>query len=314
MARIILRPTGNLGNHMLQYMFALNLQRLATKPVELFGQKLDVWGISRAIPDDASVKLAKIRDYNLDVRFIAKLISSGLIRDAELRGMGMRIGNYASREIYADVFRADQLTVSGFGPQNIVINVRGAEILGSAHPDYGPMPLSYIDGVIAHTGLKPVFLGQLGDDFYSTRLKEKYSHAEFHPSKGPLADFEMLRRSTHVAVSVSTFSWLAGWLSDATSVHLPVSGIFNPLQRPDIDLLPGDDSRYVFYDFPIRKWDASPKLVEDLWADRVHAILPKSEIDKRKTDSEKKVRLAMLQRKIEIALRVGGEPLLGWLR
>ena len=314
MARIILRPTGNMGNHMLQYMFALNVQRLATKNVELYGQKLDMWGLTKAIPDDVSVKLAKIRDYNLDVRFIAKLVSSGLIKDAELRGMGMRVSNYASRQFYGEIFRANELSVSGFGPENIVINVRGAEILGSKNHDYGPMPLSFIDRVISHTGLKPIFLGQLGDDFYSERLRKTYSQAEFHPSSGALADFERVRRSVHVAVSVSTFSWLAGWLSDAKSVHLPVSGIFNPLQRPDIDLLPADDDRYVFYDFPIRKWDASPGQIEDLWANHIHAVLPGAEIDKRKADAERKVRMRMLQRKIEIALRVVGEPVAGLVR
>ena len=299
---------------MLQYMFALNLQKLATRPIEIYGQKLEVWGLEKDIPEDIQVKLAKIRDYNLDVRFIAKLVSLGLVRDAELRGMGMRIGNYASSQFYRAIFRKEALAVEGFGPDSIVINVRGAEILGSVHPDYGPMPVSYIDRVILHTGLKPVFLGQLGDDFYSSELRKRYPGAEFRPSQGPLADFERLRRSVNVAVSVSTFSWLAGWLSAATSVHLPVAGIFNPEQRPDIDLLPVADERYVFYDLPIRKWDASPGQIEDLWASRTHSIVPRDVIAQRKADAERKVRIPMLKRKIEIALRVLSEPIGGLIR
>lgn len=39
-------------------------------------------------------------------------------------------------------------------------------------------------------------------------------------------------------------------------IYLPVSGIFNPAQRPDIDLLPLRDVRYRFFDFPREAWTA----------------------------------------------------------
>ena len=37
-------------------------------------------------------------------------------------------------------------------------------------------------------------------------------------------------------------------------------GFLNPKQRPDVNLLPTNDDRYHFYEFPVRRWTGS---VED---------------------------------------------------
>ena len=50
---------------------------------------------------------------------------------------------------------------------------------------------------------------------------------------------------------ISTFAWMAAWLSNASTIFLPVYGLFNPNQFPDHDLLPLGDRRYRFYEFPI---------------------------------------------------------------
>ena len=61
-------------------------------------------------------------------------------------------------------------------------------------------------------------------------------------------------------LSVSTFAWLAAWLSKAVQIHLPVCGLFNPMQVPDVDLLPITDPRYTFHLFPLT-YAVSPGLV-----------------------------------------------------
>jgi hypothetical protein len=50
---------------------------------------------------------------------------------------------------------------------------------------------------------------------------------------------------------VSTFSWLAAWLSDAEQIFMPLSGLLNPMQSTDVDLAPLNDPRYRFFLFPI---------------------------------------------------------------
>ena len=71
--------------------------------------------------------------------------------------------------------------------------------------------------------------------------------------------------------SVSTFSWLAAWLSEARRIVLPVSGLFHPVQSPDIDLLPLADPRYSFvlfpinYSVPVAQYRAAHAALGGLW-------------------------------------------------
>ena len=55
----------------------------------------------------------------------------------------------------------------------------------------------------------------------------------------------------NIVVAISTFSWLAAWLSRAETIILPLSGFFNPAHHREIDLLPVDDIRYRFFLFPL---------------------------------------------------------------
>jgi hypothetical protein len=72
------------------------------------------------------------------------------------------------------------------------------------------------------------------------------------PQQDPLVDFETIRQSKNVVVGVSTYSWLAAWLSDsADNIYLTVNGLFNPMQASNVDLLPYGDARYKFFLFPI---------------------------------------------------------------
>jgi len=69
-------------------------------------------------------------------------------------------------------------------------------------------------------------------------------------SGGPIEDFQTMRGAKHVALAVSSFSWLAAWLSGRVQViHMPLAGLFNPVQRSDIDLVPRGDSRWRCHRF-----------------------------------------------------------------
>jgi hypothetical protein len=90
-------------------------------------------------------------------------------------------------------------------------------------------------------------------------------------STGAMSDFALLRAADELVVSVSTFSWLAAWLSRATTIHLPLSGFLNPQQNRTIDLLPIHDPRYRFYLFPVHyaaigeDLRRSHAVIESLW-------------------------------------------------
>jgi Glycosyl transferase family 11 len=93
-------------------------------------------------------------------------------------------------------------------------------------------------------------MGQLEDNGYVRELRSRFPFGVFLESRGAIEDFETIRQSKNIIISISTFSWLAAYLSDATCVVMPIMGFLNPQQRPDIDLLPINDCRYEFYSFP----------------------------------------------------------------
>ena len=69
-----------------------------------------------------------------------------------------------------------------------------------------------------------------------------------------------LRNAAHVVLSVSSYAWLATWLSEkAKTIHLPVAGLFSPLNRETF-LLPIGDPRYEFYKLSMPDPEARKKL------------------------------------------------------
>lgn len=299
--RVRIKPIGNMGNQMLQYMCALNIQRL-THGTEIVGYNLAQWGLEAAVPDDFDKRALRVGSNLLDTHQIAKIINSKRAKDILLTGLGLRLTNFASQEFYKDIFVRP--TTTGYDERYVVLNVRGAEILGAVHPDYHPMPFSFFDTVIESSNAQPVFLGQLGEDTYSQKLRERYPNAIFHPSRGALSDFQTLRASHQIALSVSTFSWLAGWLSAAEVIHYPLSGILNPQQRPDIDLTPTNDKRYNFYRFDIMKWSARPDQMESLWTKQLrHEKMPLKEVEAISDRAYRKIKLYRDWKKLKIDMR-----------
>ena len=135
------------------------------------------------------------------------------------------------------------------------------------HKDYRPVPLAFYERLIAETGLQPVFLGQLGEDVYSTELRKRFPTATFVPSMGVMEDFEALRAARHLVASASTFSWIACWLSTAHTIHLPILGLYHPRRRSDIDLLPLADPRYRFHLLTADPWTGSKSEMAEVLSD-----------------------------------------------
>ena len=113
------------------------------------------------------------------------------------------------------------------------------------------VPIDFYRDLVKRTGLTPVFMGQIADNKYTRALCSAFPDATFVPSRGALADFETLRQSTNVVPAVSTFSWLACWLSTtARNIFMPLTGLFNPLYNSHHDFAPADDNRFHFFLFP----------------------------------------------------------------
>ena len=267
MKRLTIYPRGNLGNQMLQFGFAMNLKS-QVPGLEVRGYDLPIWGLSAPVRRWRTRFAPSIRIQDPDVPSLADLFNDGTLSYVKYRGVPLCVESIGDRESLGRLFQCDNLQVDTAQEDEILINVRGDEILKNTHADYGPIPIAYYRQIIDETGLAPVFLGQLGGDYYSNLLRESFPTARFIASQGILKDFQAIRSAQHIVISISTFSWLAAFLSNAKTIHTPLLGFLNPDQRPDRWMLP-NDPRYRFHKFPFRKWRATEQQIAELSAKTV---------------------------------------------
>lgn len=257
MRHLRISPGGRLANQMIQFMIAKKLQKLVPGLV-IHGYDLPRWRLSAPSPAHLRVAGPELTGNLFDVRHVAGLMNAGWIDGAHLTGFSLNMSNFGSREECSELFQPPSESPPGFGKDELVIHVRGEDILTGGHPDYGPLPIQFYVRIVAQTGLRPVFLGQIQEGRYLDEIRRAFPDAQILPARDVLADFQTMRNSKNIVLGLSSFSWLAAWFSDADRIHLPVFGFLNPRQRPDIHCLPVDDSRYSFYLLPVRKWNAGP--------------------------------------------------------
>lgn len=294
---VTVKPLGALANRMIQHMVALSIASRAPN-VRISRIELPEWGMKEdeiAEPPKPSLDLG---GNVVDVERVAAELREGTQTNVVISGYVQNIRNLMAHDEYRRVFTSD-IEVQGFGADVLLINVRMAEILSANYPPYVLIPISFYRQVVRDTGLRPVFFGQLTPCPYLDDLRAAFPEAEFIPGKGAIHDFEVIRRSKNVCVAVSTFSWVASWLSDATRIILPLSGLFNPVWGKvggkNLDLIPRNDPRYLFYLLPMNdavtqdhvrevhaSLDGRWRSVTSAWVDdclRRHGLIRRSKAD-----------------------------------
>jgi len=261
---------------MFQYLLAQTV--MARVPdARLTGHQLDEWGLCS--PDDSApdVPGALLRGHVVPVDLVVRSLRRGVAVRAVTPAC--RLEHLPSLDAARRAFETPaEINPPEFGDDHIVVNVRADEILRGKHPDYLPTPVGLVETVVRESGRRPVLVGQVADDPYSAALLDRLPEAEIVPSRSPMHDFATLRSAQHLLLAVSTFSWLAGWMSDAETIHLPVAGLFHPRQRPDLDLVPTDDNRYVFHEVRPRPYDGGPQAIAGLLAGDDHRRRSSAEI------------------------------------
>jgi hypothetical protein len=266
--------TGRMANRMFQLMLATELRRRAGLG-RIVGLDLPRWGMVSPPVEVLETPVLILKDHAFDLNSAAYLLRSGVAKTVIVEGWGMRLFYYGPPSQYRGLFAA---TEEGHrsGEDELLIHVRGDDILDLHHRRYRPMPFSFYEWVIAASGLRPVFMGQIGDDDYSAALRRRFPGARFIERQSVIADFTTLRTARHLVLSVSSFAWLAAWLSESLlTIHLPVYGLFDPSDRRTF-LLPLHDARYVFHaiDAPAAPTGDGSDLVA--WAEQADAPGPLS--------------------------------------
>ena len=268
-APIIIRPRGRLANQMFQLMLAIELSRkIGGAPI--FGYSLPEWGLIGpsapkilATPDDMFL----ITRHRFRLENLLFLLQRGITVGVVIEGWGMRHEYYSDVHFYRKLFQSTH-EVPYISDKELLINVRAEDILSGFHPHYYPMAFSYFEKVIAVSGLQPVFMGQIGEDNYSLALKKRFKGARFLPHTSAIADFQTIRKAYHIALGISSFSWLAAWLSEsALTIHMPFAGLFEP-QSSGENLVPIGDHRYRYYKVPFPSYDQRKEIDLVTWAEQ----------------------------------------------
>lgn len=252
-----LNPMGRLANLMIEYMVALKFADMVGG-CQISNIAIPAWNILHPpitpVDSVAAEQVAiELQEQHIDLSSLADRVWSGQLRRIEWTGFGQRMENFLPPERYQPVFVSPFQVPMGFGPDYLVCPVRAEDILPGPNPEYVLTPVEFYRDIINTTGLKPVFIGQTHPNTYMDRIRAAFPGAIFRdPQPHPLVDFETIRQSRNVVVGVSTYAWLAAWLSHSLdNIFLAVSGLFNPMQKPSVNLLPYGDNRFKFFLFPI---------------------------------------------------------------
>ncbi len=278
--------SGRLANRMGTYMYSRRLLRLVPG-ARLTGEGLPEWGIhlppSPRCQGSETDGLVYLKGHDVNEQQLLEALRTRKVRTIVNGALALRLDLMDPVGLVRTYFSSPPPT---FTPSDdfLVIHIRLGDTITVGHPDYRPLPLAYYRSLIKETGLRPLFVGELGDDHYSQALAKAFPKASFYSSGDAMKDFSVLRASRYVCLAVSTFSWMAAWLSErAQRIFFPVCGFMNPLQRPDVALVPLHDTRYSFTIFPVVRWEASAdnllRLIDipdeglAIAADRLGAIL-----------------------------------------
>jgi hypothetical protein len=237
---------------MMQYMVACRVAA-QVEGCRISNAVLPAWSIHHAlVPGAFGPEISRRGSrQEVDVARIVEALSTEKKARRTLQPTVTWFSNFPGLDLCRSIFPANEGEYPGFGPDYLVCNLRGEAILDGSRMHRVLLPIDFYAELAQATGLKLVFMGQVGQNAYCHALKRRFRDAIFQSSRGPIADFQTFRNSTNLVVAVSTFSWLAAWLSRSNMVVLPVDGLFHPVQEPNIDLLPPADERYRFYLFPI---------------------------------------------------------------
>lgn len=253
-----------MANRMLQLLVA---DRFATgfPDCKITGFDIAEWGLSGG-PDARGARAwPKIDTGRIDTEWLLAQIAAGRIDRLRITEAICDFDALPSRARANALFDPQGEAGAPTTDDEVVIHVRLEDILvPGRHKGYGPLPLAWYRDLIENTGLRPVFIGQFGDDRYSQALRRAFPTARILAGGSVLHDFQTIRNAHNVALGVSTFSWLAAWLGARGRIFYPLLGILHPIQSPGLNLTPQADARYEFHLFPPRSWEADSAALDSV--------------------------------------------------
>ena len=256
---IVLYLRGRLGNRMFQLALGNILAKCLERTLCVQGEFSLLSNVSYPdAPNDLDLKQCEIlKGQIIDSEQIKK--AQTLKKAIVLDGWFQRYSYYAPYKdmiinLYKEALFQD---VSGGNDSDIVFHLRTTDYRKPmVRANYmKPLPLEYLMTVYRSRAWEKVYI--VTDDKDDELVLEFQAHTNGNIiSKTLIHDFNFIRNSKNIVLSTSTFSWWAGWLSDAKTIFFPRMGIWNPLLRPDVDLKVNEQR----YDYRLGN-----SLVRDFW-------------------------------------------------
>ena len=162
-------------------------------------------------------------------------------RERALQEVDFKFQDVCCSNLYTEMSLDDQL----------VVHVRAGDLFrekGLLRRDMFPLPISHLKTLRKTFDLPFTFVGEFHTNReYFDALRQNFQDSTFLGPNCLHDDFRLLMRAKKLAISFSTFSWCAAWLSSKVEIAvIPLGGFFHPLIRPDIDLTSGLDYRFHF--------------------------------------------------------------------
>jgi hypothetical protein len=255
---VIVRYRGRLGNKLAQYCLGriiaseLGFALAAGPPLPGFpgtGSRGDARGW-RA--EDEGRQL--LTDHRVP---LADLLADRRPRVVLLHGLFLR---YEYFRAYKAAIREAWLAGSPTGaahPDDLTIHIRAGDIWQAgrdasrpANPLYPALPFSFYRQIVDERPWRQILIvTEDAGDPMARKLAARFGAAV--RSDVAINDFDALRASSNIVLSVSTFAWWAAWLSRASRVYYPVVGLFDGARAArrewarQQDLWVDDELRYL---------------------------------------------------------------------
>ncbi len=293
-------PMGNIGNRMIQYLVALELKRKIGN-AEIANIALSEWGIQRGKSTVSFSKSETLELYHtevFDINSVVKFVRNSNIKLLRLWHYCQRIEYFPELVECRNVFPPPCLDDNIIRDDEVLINLRGGEILDGVQ-FYPLIPFQFYEKIVNETGLKPVFMGQTSNPYIREKLIGFFPTARIIEPLGIIKDFDLIRSAKNIVISVSTFSWLAAYLSYADQIFVPLLGFFNPRHIPDIDLLVTGDARFRYFLCPFVFGLSAPEMFSLYENEKFHTFREISEDHVKALKANK----LLLPRRIEDAVK-----------
>lgn len=125
------------------------------------------------------------------------------------------------------------------GENDLVVNFRGTDLSDAQ------MPFSFYKFLISRERFEKLWI-VTEDPHHTTVLKLLSCYSGEVYSNGPISDFSFVMASKKIIMSVSTFCWMAAWLSNADKIYFPLGSSYTGFGKHDKGLIVPDDRRYRY--------------------------------------------------------------------